>query len=101
MEFEYAYAGDSRVESGASSTDVSFAPDTLREPTFFSGKLGKCIEFREAISALHDVVISDHRWKPKDREAYKAWLAKQEMVDWFWFPIHSSLAVPAFDRKGA
>jgi hypothetical protein len=82
VEFNYAYTGDTVVESSSSATDVSFAPDTLRQPTFFSGELEKKIEFREAISALHDVVISDLRWKPKDKTEYKAWLAKQELVDW-------------------
>jgi hypothetical protein len=57
---------------------MSFAPDTLRQPTFFSGELHKSIAFREAISALHDVVVSDLRWKPKDRSAYKKWAAEQE-----------------------
>lgn len=61
---------------------MSFSPDTTREPTFFSGELRKGIAFREAISALHDVVVSDLRFKPKDRKAYKEWLAQQELVDW-------------------
>ncbi len=78
MIFNYKYSGSSKVESNASSTAMSFAPDTLREPTFFRGTLGKNIPFREAISALHDVVISDLRFKPKDREEYKAWAAEQE-----------------------
>src|SRR5437763_11335186 len=57
---------------------MSFAPDTLRQPTFFSGELRKSIAFREAISALHDVVVSDLRWHPKDKTAYKKWAAEQE-----------------------
>lgn len=78
MLFNYKYSGSSKVESNANSTGMSFAPDTLREPTFFRGTLGKNIPFREAISALHDVVVSDLRYQPKDREEYKAWAAKQE-----------------------
>ncbi len=61
---------------------MSFAPDTLREPTFFRGELRQSVAFREAISALHSVVISDLRWHPKDRTAYKEWLARQEEIDW-------------------
>ena len=34
--------------------------------------------FREAISALHDVVVSDLRYKPKDRTEYKEWRAQQD-----------------------
>ena len=78
MEFNYAYSGDSSVSNGAGGTRMSFAPDTLRQPTFFSGELHKGVAFREAISALHDVVVSDLRWKPKDKTAYKQWAAQQE-----------------------
>lgn len=82
MEFEYRYHGNTAVDSSARGTSMSFSPDTRREPTYFVGELGKCLEFREAISALHDVVVSDLRWKPKDRTEYKEWLAKQEQVNW-------------------
>ncbi len=82
MEFAYAYAGCSFVESTARDSRLTFAPDTLRPPTFFRGELRQHVAFREAISALHDVVVSDLRWPPKDRTAYKAWRARQEEVDW-------------------
>ena len=82
MEFEYAYRGNSAVADTADSTEMSFSPDTKREPTFFRGELSNSLAFREAISALHDVVVSDLRWKPKDRTAYKEWLAQQEELDW-------------------
>ncbi|RFS13771.1 SWIM zinc finger family protein [Emticicia sp. C21] len=80
MEFNYKYGGITSVVSNATSVGMSFAPDTLREPTFFVGKLNKKIAFREAISALHDVVVSDMRFKPKDKTAYKEWAAQQEKV---------------------
>lgn len=82
MEFNYSYFGHSTVEQGAGATNVSFAPDTKREPTYFSGELAKGIEFREAISALHDVVVSDLRFQPKDKTAYKEWAAQREQIDW-------------------
>ena len=82
MEFNYAYSGNSSVNNTGSGTDVSFAPDTKREPTFFRGNLQKSLEFREAISSLHDVVISDLRWKPRDRSEYEAWRKQQDEVDW-------------------
>lgn len=78
MLFNYKYAGSSTVESNARQTDMSFAPDVLRNPTFFRGTLGKNIAFREAISALHDVVVSDMRYKAKDREAYMEYAAQKE-----------------------
>jgi len=79
MLFNYKYGGSSTVQNSSKQTNMSFAPDTLRQPTFFRGTLGKGIAFREAISALHDVVVSDLRYKPKDREEYKAWAAEQEV----------------------
>lgn len=80
MLFNYKYSGSTSVESNASSTNMNFVPDTLRQPTFFRGLLSKNIPFREAISALHDVVVSDLRWKPKDNDDYKEWAALQEQI---------------------
>jgi len=80
MLFNYKYGGQTNVVSNANQTAMSFAPDTLRPPTFFVGKLDKKISFREAISALHHVVVSDLRFKPKDKTAYKEWAAQQEAI---------------------
>ncbi|RZK12966.1 MAG: SWIM zinc finger family protein [Flavobacterium sp.] len=80
MLFNYRYGGNTTVSSNATTTTMSFAPDTLRDATFFVGKLNRKIAFREAISALHDVVISDQRFKPKDKTAYKEWAAQQEAI---------------------
>jgi len=82
MLFDYAYKGNSSVASSSSSMQMSFAPDLKREPTFFIAELRQKIEFREAISALHDVVVSDLRFKPKDKTAYKEWAAEREQIDW-------------------
>ena len=60
---------------------MSFAPDTLRPATYFRGRITKQVEFREAISALHDVVTADLRFIPKDRSAYHAWRAQQSYID--------------------
>lgn len=81
MEFEYAYRGNTAVEHRGDRTELSFSPDTKRPPTYFSGELRQNVAFREAISALHSVVVSDLRFKPKDKTAYKAWAAKQEDAD--------------------
>ena len=82
MLFDYAYKGSSTVASSSAETDVSFVPDATREPTYFTGELRQKLEFREAISALHDVVVSDLRFKPKDKTAYKEWAAQREEIDW-------------------
>jgi len=80
MIFDYKYSSSTSVNSTSQSTAMNFAPDASREPTFFVGKLNKKIAFREAISALHDVVVSDLRYKPKDRTEYLAWVAEQEKL---------------------
>ena len=80
MLFNYRFAGNSTVTSTSHMTGMSFAPDTLRESAWFVGKLHKKLAFREAISALHDVVVSDLRFKPKDKTAYKEWVAQNEAL---------------------
>lgn len=85
MLFNYRYSGNTIITSNAYATGISFAPDTLRQPTFFRGRLHRKIAFREAISALHAVVVSDLRFTPKDKTAYKEWAAQQESV---WIAEH-------------
>jgi hypothetical protein len=82
MEFNYAYKGNSAILDRSGETRMSFAPDLKREPVYFLGDLRQNIAFREAMSALHDVVVSDLRFKPKDRTAYLEWAARQEQIDW-------------------
>jgi predicted nucleic acid-binding Zn finger protein len=82
MLFDFSYNGSSNVTSTSSSTSMNFVPDASREPTYFIAELRQKLEFREAISALHDVVISDLRFKPKDKTAYKEWAANREQIDW-------------------
>ncbi|RAW00492.1 SWIM zinc finger family protein [Pseudochryseolinea flava] len=80
MQFDYKFKGDTSVSNSAHGTAMNFAPDVYREPTYFSGYLNKHIPFREAISALHDIVVSDFRFKPKDKSDYKAWAKQQEDI---------------------
>ena len=44
-----------------------------RDRVSFVGTLKHPLRFREAMSALHDVVISDLRFKPKDKTGYEEW----------------------------
>ncbi|MEM9540412.1 MAG: SWIM zinc finger family protein [Cyanobacteria bacterium P01_E01_bin.42] len=82
MEFNYSYNGSTAVNESGTGTEMSFSPDVKRQPTYFVGELRKNIAFREAISALHDVVVSDLRFKPKDRTEYQAWRSQQDDLDW-------------------
>jgi len=78
MRFNHKFAGSSSVTDRLNGTTMQFAPDTLRQPTYFLGKLSQNIPFREAISALNAVVVSDLRFVPKDKTAYREWLQTQE-----------------------
>jgi len=78
MNFVHRFLGESRAQTSVSGVALGFAPDTLRAPTFFTGKVAKSLAFREAISALHHVVVSDMRFKPRDRTAYFEWLRANE-----------------------
>src|SRR5439155_20961840 len=44
-----------------------------RDPVAFAAPLLKPLRFREAMSALHECVISDLRFKKKDKATYLAW----------------------------
>ncbi|HEY5957096.1 MAG TPA: SWIM zinc finger family protein [Polyangiaceae bacterium] len=81
MEFEHRYAGASAVSEASNRSALSFVPDLLRPPTFFHGAVRDPVAFREAMSALHDVVVTDLRFVPKDRTRYLAWRAQQEDID--------------------
>lgn len=87
MKFRYRYYGQSQIQDTADSTQMQFAPDTLRAPVFFDGVLqpSASLHFREAISSLHDVVVSDLKTRPKDRSAYQQWLQEnqQSMLNQF------------------
>src|SRR5260221_6157 len=66
------------VDTGVRQQTLAFAPNLAREPVAFDAALLQPLRFREAISALHDVVISDLRFKQKDKSAYEAYKAEQK-----------------------
>ncbi len=82
MKFAYRYYGKTQVSDNPQTTLMQFAPDTLRQPVHFSAPLHShaALAFREAISAMHDVVVADLRTQKKDRSAYFAWLAEHEQT---------------------
>lgn len=71
MNFGVSYLG----RSGLTGNGLSLAPNLQREPVAFDAALRHPQRFREAISALHDIVISDHRYQKRDKSAYEAWKA--------------------------
>ena len=82
MKFEYKYYGATSVDNSDRAQAFSFAPDTLRPPTYFEGLLRRDshahLSFREALSALHSVVVSDTRYRGRDPVAYRSWLEANE-----------------------
>lgn len=77
MQVALAYRGRSQITQSAVGLAVSLAPNLRRDRVSFVGTLRQPLRFREAVSALHDVVISDLRFKKKDKTAYEEW-KKQE-----------------------
>jgi hypothetical protein len=76
MNFTVAYKGRSGVSSTAGRMALSFAPNLRRDRVSFVGDLRDPLRFREAVSALHAVVVSDLKYRPKERSAYQAYLQR-------------------------
>src|SRR5882672_4297177 len=68
-----AYRSRSAVTQTNVGLAVALAPNLRRDRVSFVGVLKQPLRFREAMSALHDVVISDLRFKPKDKTGYEQW----------------------------
>ncbi len=73
MNLTLAYLGRSSLGASGSGQVLSLAPNLNREPVAFDAPLLQPLRFREAISALHDVVISDFCYQPRDKAAYEEW----------------------------
>ncbi len=71
MRVDLAYHG----RSGVTDNVLGFKPNLARDVVSFDGELRHPVRFREAISALHDVVVSDLRFKKRDKTAYREWKA--------------------------
>lgn len=81
MRYELKYLGHSGVSGGPYRSSLDFQPNLGREPVYFDGQLRDPLRFREAISALHDVVVSDLRFPEKDRAAYEAYQQRQRQEE--------------------
>jgi hypothetical protein len=72
------YQGRSAILNGLNQARVGFATNLLREPAFFRGELKNPLTLRESLAALYAVVVSDFKYRPRDRLAFKAWLEDQD-----------------------
>ena len=77
MNLTVAYRGHSAITEVPSGLDVSLEPNLRRDRVAYDGMLKHPVRFREAIGALHDVVVSDLRYKPRDKSAYEAYKVEQ------------------------
>jgi hypothetical protein len=77
MQLHVAYKQRSQIRRDTAGMAVSLSPNLRRDRVAFAGSLKQPLRFREAISALHDVVICDLKYQPKDHTAYQAYLALQ------------------------
>src|SRR5438552_239156 len=84
MHLTLAYRGRSSIIRRPDSLALALVPNLRRDRVSFNGVLKQPLRFREAVSALHDVVISDLRYQPKDRTSYEAYLKevkkREEMI---------------------
>ncbi|WP_406699160.1 hypothetical protein V5E97_09805 [Singulisphaera sp. Ch08] len=77
MNLTLAYRGRSAIVSRPGGLAVSLAPNLRRDRVAFDAAFLQPLRFREAIGALHDVVVSDHRYHAKDNSAYESYLAER------------------------
>lgn len=77
MNILVAYSRRSRVAPDPLGLAISLAPNLRRDRVSYVGTLRQPLRFREAISALHDIVISDLRYRPRDKSAYEAYQAQR------------------------
>ncbi|MFC1609374.1 SWIM zinc finger family protein [Myxococcota bacterium] len=78
MIFEAKYKGASAVVHGLKNSQLAFATNTLREATFFEGRLRSPLQLREGLAALYDVVVSDFKYHPRERLEFQKWLEEQD-----------------------
>jgi hypothetical protein len=78
MLLTFAYQKRSSIVTRLTDLMVTLSPNLRRDRVSYNGTLTQPLRFREAISALHDVVVSDLRFKQKDRSAYEAYKAEQK-----------------------
>lgn len=73
MILELLYSARSEVRERRSGLELSFSPNLARPEVAYDGEVLQPLRFREAISALHEVVVGDLRFAKRDKSAYEAW----------------------------
>lgn len=78
MIIPFSYTGSSGLRTGVSHANLGLATNTLRETTYFHGELAEPLVFREALAGLYQVVLSDYKYRARDRVEFRAWLEEQD-----------------------
>ena len=78
MQLNFRYRGASTVRGGPRSRTIALCSELGRDPVAFDGAFADPLPFREAISALHAVVLDDTRFKPRGRDAWRAWKQRRD-----------------------
>ncbi|MFN9718093.1 MAG: metal-binding protein [Planctomycetota bacterium] len=74
MQVTMNYPGRSELRQRSSGERILvLAPNLNRESVVFDASMTDSVGFREAISALHDVVVSDLRFQGIEKSAHNAW----------------------------
>lgn len=79
MKSALSYLGRSEVQRLTDGLSLSLKPNLARDKVFFDGQVENPLRWREAMSALHEVVVGDLRFKKRSgSEAYKDFLRGQQ-----------------------
>ncbi|GAB5406269.1 MAG: SWIM zinc finger domain-containing protein [Aureliella sp.] len=82
MKVDLTYGFRSGLTSSAAGDHcLHFAPNLSRDAVGMDAPLTDPLRFREAISALHDIVVSDLRFQRKDKSNYLNWKASQRQAE--------------------
>jgi hypothetical protein len=98
VRYDLRYLGRSAVVASAAGLAMQLRPNLGRARVFYDGEVADPVRFREAISALHDVVVGDLRFRPRDKTAYQAWKQRQAGQE---RAIHRAVADEATRREVA
>ena len=77
MNLDLRYLGRSEVVAASWGMALRLSPNLARPKVFYDAEVKNPLRYREAMSALHDVVVGDLRFKRMDKSGYLAWRAQQ------------------------
>ena len=80
MNLDLRYLGPSEVRESPKGSEVRFSPNLSRQKVYLDAGLEHPVRFREAMSALHEIVVGDLRFGMKDRSAHDAWKKEQAQL---------------------